>query len=100
VAVDPEHGIIGTCRLLSEDGTVARIGRMAVLAEFRRRGIAEAMLALAERHASDEGATSVILDAQLPARIFYERAGYVAHGPVFLDAGIEHVAMTKQLPPR
>ncbi|MCA1703292.1 MAG: GNAT family N-acetyltransferase, partial [Actinobacteria bacterium] len=36
--------------------------------------------------------------AQLPARGFYERAGYVSVGPVFVEAGLEHITMRKALP--
>ena len=36
------------------------------------------------------GAPGVTLAAQLHAVPFYERLGYIARGPVFLDAGIEH----------
>ena len=99
VAVNDDDRVVGTCRLLQDDTSVARVGRMAVLPAFRGRNFAERMLDLAERHAAAAGATSMVLDSQLTARGFYERAGYVAHGPVFMDAGIEHVAMSKQLKP-
>jgi predicted GNAT family N-acyltransferase len=39
----------------------------------------------------------LILDAQLHAIPFYERFGFVAHGEVFLDAGIEHRKMDRHL---
>ena len=35
--------------------------------------------------------------AQLTRAALYERAGYAPYGDVFLDAGIEHVAMEKHL---
>ena len=38
-----------------------------------------------------------MLAAQLNAQALYDRAGYDAYGDVFLDAGIEHVMMSKAL---
>ena len=47
--------------------------------------------------ASRAGADEIILGAQLTARGFYERLGYVEEGAVFDDAGIPHVMMRKVL---
>jgi predicted GNAT family N-acyltransferase len=38
-----------------------------------------------------------VLNAQRRAEAFYGANGYVAEGEPFLDAGIEHVRMTKAL---
>jgi len=97
VAVDPRGAVVGTCRVLRDDATTARIGRMAVLAPHRGRGYAQALVALAERQAAADGAERIVLDAQLTAQEFYRRCGYNAHGPVFVDAGIDHISMTKRL---
>jgi predicted GNAT family N-acyltransferase len=39
----------------------------------------------------------MVLAAQLSAQTLYDRAGYGAYGDVFLDAGIDHVMMSKAL---
>jgi predicted GNAT family N-acyltransferase len=88
--------VVGTCRLLVEHG-VARLGRNAVGAADRGRGIGTALLRAADGVAARSGADRVRLHAQLPARRLYERAGYVAEGEVFLEEGIEHVTMEKRL---
>lgn len=85
--------VVGTGRLLP-DGT---IGRMAVASSARRSGIGAAVLARLEERAVESGLASVELHAQVHARGFYERAGYVAFGEVYLEAGIEHVSMRKAL---
>lgn len=97
VVLDDQGEVVGTCRVLDDGDGVARVGRMAVLAAARGRGFARDLIDEAERVADGRGDTSVVLDAQLTARGFYERAGYVAHGDTFMDAGIEHVAMSKAL---
>ena len=88
--------VVGTCRLLVEHG-VARLGRNAVAASDRGRGVGTALLRAADRVAADAGADRIRLHAQLPARALYERAGYEAEGEVFLEEGIEHLTMEKRL---
>lgn len=39
------------------------------------------------------GHRQVVLAAQLHAQAFYAVHGFVAEGPVFLDAGIDHINM-------
>lgn len=89
----------GTCRLLGVGTAAVRLGRVAVLSAFRGRGLAAELLALADERARAAGAEEIVIKAQLTARGLYERSGYVVSGDgtVFLDAGIEHVTMTKAL---
>ena len=86
--------VVATCRLLCE-GDVVKLGRMAVARPARGTGLGTELLREAERWARAQGARRVVLAAQLGARGFYDRAGYAAHGEVFLDAGIEHLRMEK-----
>lgn len=85
--------VVGTGRLLP-DGT---IGRMAVAAQARGRGIGAQVLARLEERARVRRLAAVELHAQVHARTFYERAGYAAFGESYLEAGIEHVSMRKHL---
>ncbi|TAM90851.1 MAG: GNAT family N-acetyltransferase [Candidimonas sp.] len=86
---------IGTGRLLPD----AHIGRMAVRKPYRRRGVGSLLLEALLAEARRRGDGEVVLAAQLHAIPFYRRHGFVAEGAVFLDAGIEHITM-RQLPPR
>jgi predicted GNAT family N-acyltransferase len=95
VAVD-DGLVIGTCRLLFR-GPVARLGRLAVERDRRGDGIGAELLAEADRIASEAGSESIALHAQTYALPLYERAGYTTYGPTFVEEGIEHVAMEKQL---
>jgi predicted GNAT family N-acyltransferase len=93
-----EAAVIGTCRLVAGPGPATlTLGRMAVARAARGRGLAVALLEVAEREAAATGARRMVLAAQLDARALYERAGYEAYGGVFLDARIEHLMMAKQL---
>jgi predicted GNAT family N-acyltransferase len=76
---------------------VGRIGRMAVLPEWRRQGVGGALLAAALRAAAASGLKQVHLSAQTHAVAFYARYGFIAEGPEYLDAGIPHRSMNLNL---
>ncbi len=97
LAADGRH-VLGTLRLLVE-GERAKIGRVAVEREWRRRGIASRMLELALAGAREHGCTQVRLAAQLAATELYSRAGFTVESQEFEDAGILHVWMGLSLAP-
>jgi predicted GNAT family N-acyltransferase len=86
----------GAGRFIFEQPGVAKIQRMAIIDDVRGRGAGRALLAFLEEEARRRGARAFSLWAQVRARPFYERAGYVATGAVFDDAGIPHIRMDKQ----
>ena len=93
-----EGVVVGTGRVLfHNDGAQARIGRMAVQRELRRQGIGELILAALEKEAALQGASRALLHAQTYVKEFYAGAGYEEIGDVFDEAGIEHIAMSKDL---
>lgn len=73
------------------------IGRLAVLKGWRGRGIGRALLQIFIDLAVRQGLTRVKLSAQLHAVGFYERAGFHAVGDPFMDAGIPHRFMVRDL---
>ena len=80
-------------------GTVGTIGRMAVAAAARGAGVGRAMLDLLVARAAERGFPVVELHAQVHATAFYERAGFVPFGDVYVEAGIEHLGMRRPLQP-
>ena len=70
-----------------------QIGRVAVVAEARRRGIGRRLLALAIAAARRRGDAGVWLNAQIDALALYEQAGFRAVGETFLEAGMKHQRM-------
>ena len=87
--------IVGTARLTRDDE--ARIGRVAVLPSLRRRGIASLMLAALEAEARKLGVAEVSLHSQSYIQSLYDKLGYEVTGPPFVEAGIDHVPMSKRL---
>jgi ElaA protein len=88
--------LLATCRLLFVGPTV-QFSRLAVRREARRQGIASALLKLADDETRAGGARRLVLHAQTYARSLYDAAGYEPRGRIFMEAGIEHVAMEKHL---
>lgn len=93
LAVDDGGQPVGTGRL-APDG---RIGRMAVLASHRSQGIGEALLEALVQAGRQLGLAELHLHAQLPARDFYARLGFLPEGEVFEEAGIGHQQMRRRL---
>lgn len=88
---------IVTARILPLSETKAKLQRMAVKKSARSQGAGAKLIGFIEDRLRQQGFTTITLGAQLSAKGFYERLGYSADGPIFLDAGIEHVTMEKRL---
>jgi predicted GNAT family N-acyltransferase len=89
LAVDVHAAPIGCARLLPD----ARIGRVAVLAAWRRRGVGSTLVRALIDAARERGGRFVVLNAQVQAMPFYARHGFVGEGDEFDEAGIAHRAM-------
>jgi predicted GNAT family N-acyltransferase len=99
VSRDDTGVVVATGRLLLDAAGPGRavIGRMAADPAARGRGHGAAVLAVLQREAAVRGQTEVELHAQVTARRFYERAGYTAVGAEYVEAGITHVTMRRDL---
>jgi predicted GNAT family N-acyltransferase len=95
VALDASGEAIGTARLLPD----GRIGRMAVIKEWRGKGVGAALLAAMLVHARAKAMPRALLHAQIQAAGFYRKFGFSERGGEFLEAGIPHVEMTLDLSP-
>lgn len=84
--------LVGTGRLII-NGDVGRIGRLAVLPEFRGRGVGKGLVCYILEVGKQQGIKEFVLGAQLQAIPFYEKFGFRAEGEVFQDGGIPHRTM-------
>lgn len=84
---------VATGRLLPD----GHIGRMAVLKPWRNRGIGALMLHSLIERAKQRGDHEVALSAQVHAVPFYRANGFVEEGAEYLEAGIRHQAMKRDL---
>lgn len=84
--------VVGTARIVMRHGD-AKIGRMAVLKSYRRKGVGVALLKRAILAAKRLHARRIYLHAQVPVIGFYQRMGFRPVGQVFDEAGIPHRKM-------
>ena len=100
LAFAADGSAIATGRLQGDGrmGRMGRIGRMAVLKPWRGRGVGRAILKLLLETATQRGLEVVSLHAQVRAKSFYAGQGFVECGEIFMEAGIEHITMTR-VPP-
>lgn len=95
IARDNDNQPIGTGRLTPEH----KIGRMAVMREWRGKGVGDALMQALIDQARLRGWSEVKLNAQVQAQPFYARHGFTPYGERFMEAGIEHQAMQRSLEP-
>ncbi|MHB8679254.1 MAG: GNAT family N-acetyltransferase [Rudaea sp.] len=86
---------IGTGRLTPE----RKIGRMAVLRDWRGRHVGEAIMHLLIEQARALGYRELEMHAQSHALTFYEKFGFVKYGDEFEECAIRHFHMRRKLEP-
>ena len=92
--------VVGTGRLLPREENalaVAHVGRMAVLAECRGRGIGSRILESLIDKARERGEKQVALSAQVHALEFYKSHGFQPMGEIYEEAGIPHRKMRRAI---
>ena len=93
LAFSTDGAAVGTGRLLPD----GHIGRMAVLKEWRGKGVGALLLQALVHRAGERGDAVARLNAQTSAAGFYRRYGFEVEGEEFMEAGIPHVPMRRAL---
>jgi predicted GNAT family N-acyltransferase len=93
LAVIPGRAV-GTARIVFHPD-YAKIGRMAVLKEWRRHGVGRALMQALMRTAAARTQSHLVLHAQVHAIPFYEAMGFRVVGDEFEEAGIPHRKMER-----
>lgn len=88
---------VGTARTRPIGDGKIKFERIAVRAEHRRRNVGQVLMLQAMRDAVEDGAVTAVLNAQTSAGDFYEKLGFVRKGDIFMEAGIEHIHMVRDL---
>ena len=84
----------GRFRVLDD---MAKVERICVLGDYRGTGLGFLLMNAIETHAKELSLKGTKLNAQISAVGFYEKLGYKIISDQFMDAGIPHVTMTKNL---
>ncbi|EDM73509.1 acetyltransferase, GNAT family protein [Roseobacter sp. AzwK-3b] len=86
---------VGCARILIK-GETGKIGRVCVLREARGAGIGAALIRACLAHLrAQAGVSRAVLGSQTHALGFYEKLGFAAFGPEYMDAGIPHRDMER-----
>jgi predicted GNAT family N-acyltransferase len=93
LAEDDQGNPIGTARMLAD----GHIGRVAVVAPWRGRGVGTALMRQMLETARERNYREIFLDAQVDAIDFYRKLGFECEGKTFLDAGIPHRHMVRDM---
>jgi predicted GNAT family N-acyltransferase len=93
LAYAADGAAVGTGRLLPD----GHIGRMAVLKDWRCMGAGAQLLQALVEQARSRGDAVARLNAQTSAAGFYRRYGFEVSGPEFIEAGIAHLPMQRDL---
>ena len=88
-----DNKVIATARLKTD----GQIGRMAVLAEYRNKGIGSKLLQFILLTARQKKLKNIYLHAQVSAISFYEKQGFTACGEIFYEANIPHREMSLKI---
>lgn len=87
-----EETPVGAARLYKN-----KVGRVATLEEYRKQGVASALMKFIEEYSRNQGLPTLVLNAQLYVKDFYEHLGYIPVGDIFQEADIDHIKMVKEL---
>ncbi|MBS4212113.1 MULTISPECIES: GNAT family N-acetyltransferase [Neobacillus] len=87
---------VGAGRFRNVEG-FGKVERICVLKEARNIGAGKAIMETIESHARDKDFQKLKLNAQTQAIPFYEKLGYEVVSEEFMDAGIPHKTMVKNL---
>lgn len=90
-----EEAELVACLRVLDDGTHARIGRVAVTPAARGRGLARELMAAALAEIGDR---EIRLDAQTGLTEWYAIYGFEVSGPEFVEDGVAHRPMVRQAP--
>lgn len=88
---------IATARLREIEPKVGKVERVCVLSKYRGKRLGALIMETVEQHATALNFKTLKLNAQSYAVPFYEKLNYAVTSPEFMDAGIPHRAMEKNL---
>jgi len=98
ILVKDQDKIIGTGRLFPYLGNDDyKLGRIAVLKEYRGNGIGTKILKHLELIARDKKVNQITLEAQSDKLNFYLKENYIIEGDKYVMDGIYHNLMSKKL---
>lgn len=97
VVVYDDKKPIATGRYHQINTETIRPGRIAVLKEYRKRGLGKVIVKELESRGKSNGCSKSVIHGELSAAKFYEKLGYTVSSDVYEEDGEPCVTLTKQL---
>lgn len=91
-----EEQPVGTGRIRWVD-EFGKLERICILEPYRKFGLGKVIITELEEIAQERGAKKVKLHGQTQAEGFYKKLGYQTSSSVFIEDGIPHLLMKKEL---
>lgn len=88
---------IGILILKRINETTSQMKQVAVDESVRGQNVGRKMVTFAEQIAKDSGNNTIVLNARDTAIPFYEKLDYLKMGDKFMEVGIPHIKMLKNL---
>ena len=88
---------VGTGRVRWVDG-IGKLERICILEPYRKFGLGKVIINALEEIAEEKGVSQVKLHGQTQAEVFYKKLGYQTSSNRFIEDGIPHILMIKELP--
>jgi predicted GNAT family N-acyltransferase len=89
---------VGTGRIRMVDG-FGKLERICILKPYRKFGFGKVIINALEEIAESNGVSKVKLHGQKQAEGFYKKIGYQTSSDLFLEDGIPHILMMKEISP-
>jgi predicted GNAT family N-acyltransferase len=88
---------VATGRYKQIDSDTIRPGRIAVLKEYRKKGLGEVVVKELEALGKKLGCTTSVIHGELSAVGFYEKLDYTKESDVYYEDGVPCVTLNKEL---
>ncbi len=88
---------VATGRITVGSRGEATIGRIACLKAERGKGYGALVVKELMRRCGEKGFDQVYVHSQIRAKGFYEKLGFAEYGDVYMEAGIAHINMKRDI---
>ncbi|EMF4673861.1 GNAT family N-acetyltransferase [Providencia stuartii] len=92
-----ENSPVAVLRCILQADKVIKVGRVAVLKQYRGKGFGRKLMKFVEQYAIENQFHAVGLSAQHTAIAFYETLGYHTQGEMYDEDGMDHIYMVLPL---